>query len=408
VKNKVLVILMLLIITVINIINLQNYESTLVYGLGRAMLLFFMITFMVSILNIKLLYRTPLIVSIVTIFGIFSISTTFVNMEVFDEIIEVILSPLIDLTYWVSAFLFSYIIVKNQASIVKFASTSFYLSIPVIAYFYFIVALYFNSFGAKNYQGINAAYYLLLLLPFILMMKNNILKLLGIATVTIALFMSTKRTGIIALAISLIAYYILNVFSKENKRKSKLISIIAILLAGAAFTVLFIYISDQTGGYLLNRFTTIEQDEGSGRTDIWINTINLQLDSNALGWLIGHGYNSVANTFVGYSAHNDFLEVLYDYGIIGFSLYVVFYVQLIGIGKKMYRYNYRYLNSFAISCILLFVLSLFSHLIIYPTYFIYLSFFWGMTIADFENINSQKINQMKMLQYIRSKSTNQI
>jgi len=399
---------MLLIITVINIINLQNYESTLVYGLGRAMLLFFMITFMVSILNIKLLYRTPLIVSIVTIFGIFSISTTFVNMEVFDEIIEVILSPLIDLTYWVSAFLFSYIIVKNQASIVKFASTSFYLSIPVIAYFYFIVALYFNSFGAKNYQGINAAYYLLLLLPFILMMKNNILKLLGIATVTIALFMSTKRTGIIALAISLIAYYILNVFSKENKRKSKLISIIAILLAGAAFTVLFIYISDQTGGYLLNRFTTIEQDEGSGRTDIWINTINLQLDSNALGWLIGHGYNSVANTFVGYSAHNDFLEVLYDYGIIGFSLYVVFYVQLIGIGKKMYRYNYRYLNSFAISCILLFVLSLFSHLIIYPTYFIYLSFFWGMTIADFENINSQKINQMKMLQYIRSKSTNQI
>jgi len=399
---------MLLIITVINIINLQNYESTLVYGLGRAMLLFFMITFMVSILNIKLLYRTPLIVSIVTIFGIFSISTTFVNMEVFDEIIEVILSPLIDLTYWVSAFLFSYIIVKNQASIVKFASTSFYLSIPVIAYFYFIVALYFNSFGAKNYQGINAAYYLLLLLPFILMMKNNILKLLGIATVTIALFMSTKRTGIIALAISLIAYYILNVFSKENKRKSKLISIIAILLAGAAFTVLFIYISDQTGGYLLNRFTTIEQDEGSGRTDIWINTINLQLDSNALGWLIGHGYNSVANTFVGYSAHNDFLEVLYDYGIIGFSLYVAFYVQLIGIGKKMYRYNYRYLNSFAISCILLFVLSLFSHLIIYPTYFIYLSFFWGMTIADFENINSQKINQMKMLQYIRSKSTNQI
>jgi len=387
-----------MIITFINITNLKNFGDEIVFGLGKLIALFFLLTIIFCSFNIKQFNRSPIIVGIVILLGLLSIFTTFINMNDFSGELSNLLSPFFALTYWFSAFIFGYIVIKSQPDIIKYANLSFILSLPIISYFYFVVAFYYNSPGTKNYQGINDVYYLLMFLPFIFMMKSNLLKLSGTALVAIALFISTKRTGIIAFVTSILVYYIFTIFAKENKRKNKFVSLLAIVIAGIGFTLLFIYFSDQTGGYLLNRFKTINEDEGSGRAGIWINTINLQLDSNLLGWIIGHGFDSVKKTFVGLSAHNDFLEVLYDYGILGIFLYIAIYVQLFNICKKMYIHNYKYFNSFVISCVILLILSLFSHLIIYPTYFIYLTFFWGITIADFENTKKEKFRQFKLWQ----------
>lgn len=393
-NNKLIIIIALGIITIVNIINLKTYGDIPLNGLGITITLFFAISIIYGILNFELINRAPLIVWTVIFLVFFTILTTAVHMTENLGIIAIILAPLIDLTYWGSAFILSYTIVRSQENIVKFLINSFYLSIPIIAYYYFIRAYDTNNFGSLHFSGINEAYYLLMFLPIIFMMRANIFKFLGTVVVTIALFLSTKRTGIIALAVALIVYFLLNNSHNQKMRKNYFITVIIVISSVTAFIFLFNYFSDQTGGYLLNRFTTIEEDQGSGRMDIWKNTISLQLDSNFEGWIMGHGLNAVSRSFVGFSAHNDFLEVLYDYGIIGLILYVSLYIQLFSIAFKMHQNKYQYFPSFAISCVLFFILSLFSHLIIYPTFFIYVSFFWGMTIADFENSKLQKIHQL--------------
>ena len=69
-----------------------------------------------------------------------------------------------------------------------------------------------------------------------------------------------------------------------------------------------------------NRFEAMNEDEGNGRLDIYSDVFVQYLDSDLFSQLFGHGYNMVSVVLKGPSAHNDFLEVLYDYGIIGFII----------------------------------------------------------------------------------------
>ena len=134
---------------------------------------------------------------------------------------------------------------------------------------------------------------------------------------------------------------------------------------------------------ILDRLETIFEDKGSGRLGIWENTWEMQMDSSLAGWIFGHGFNAVyINSVPQYSAHNDFLEVLYDFGIIGFILYINFYIIIIKYSKKLYNARSKYTAPFVSSIVLALIMSITSHLIIFPTYFIYLCLFWGVIIAD--------------------------
>ena len=114
-------------------------------------------------------------------------------------------------------------------------------------------------------------------------------------------------------------------------------------------------------------------------------------NSSIKHWLIGSGYNSVllskvcTDGFLGasVSAHNDFLEVLYDYGVIGISIYVTFFLSLINKGINMVRDQYKYGKSFISSILIVIFTSLTSHLIIYLNYYAIIFCFWALCLADY-------------------------
>lgn len=88
---------------------------------------------------------------------------------------------------------------------------------------------------------------------------------------------------------------------------------------------------------------------------------------------------------IGTSAHNDILEVLYDFGLLGLLLYLIIIINLCkkalyGIQKKIKNYD-----AFAASLVLFLVISMFSNLIIVPTYFFLLCQFWGIMINEMRN-----------------------
>ena len=72
---------------------------------------------------------------------------------------------------------------------------------------------------------------------------------------------------------------------------------------------------------LQERFSTIS--EGSGRDWIYENLFSIWLfRSEILDYLFGYGINATVR-FVGFFAHNDWLELLMSLGILGIISYVV-------------------------------------------------------------------------------------
>ena len=107
--------------------------------------------------------------------------------------------------------------------------------------------------------------------------------------------------------------------------------------------------------------------------------------------IFGHGQNAVLQYTHEFSAHNDFLEVFFDYGIIVFLVYIFLHYQLIKNSLRLIKQKSYFAAPFSVSYILFIVLSMISHVVIYPYFFI-LTAFWGMVLGITER-KSQVVMQ---------------
>ena len=111
-----------------------------------------------------------------------------------------------------------------------------------------------------------------------------------------------------------------------------------------------------------------------------------QFDSSILEWMFGHGYNSVMDTVLwGLSSHCDYLEILYNYGIVAEILFIYFILILIKKAVRLVRVNSIYGNGYISSVVIFLVASLPSHMLTYSTYFLSICFFWGYMESVSEN-----------------------
>ena len=99
--------------------------------------------------------------------------------------------------------------------------------------------------------------------------------------------------------------------------------------------------------------------------------------------MFGHGYDAVIKVHqIGYSAHNDFLEVIYDFGIIAFILYLNLHFKLIGYIIRLFNAKNQLTAPLAVSYVLFLLGSLVAHIYIYIYYMIIFSVFWAFVYAS--------------------------
>jgi O-antigen ligase len=222
-----------------------------------------------------------------------------------------------------------------------------------------------------------------------LLHKKHLLRLCGILLIAGIVFWSLKRTAFTALVLAMITYYLSEGFYARKKMKVRWLV--------SSFMVIFIVFSmfseieDKTSGTMTARMTSLFEDEGSGRLDIYNAVIRAQRESSILEWILGHGHNAVWREFVyisirpggiqALSAHNDWIEILFDYGLPGLFLFGLFHVSLVRNTLKLIRERSRYGPPMAVSYVLFLVMTMTSHLILYPTYLSYLMAFWGLIFA---------------------------
>ena len=148
---------------------------------------------------------------------------------------------------------------------------------------------------------------------------------------------------------------------------------------------------------MTSRIESVEEDRGSGRLDIWSAVIHEQSRSSFVEWLFGHGHNSVQKHVIvfnkGYSAHNDYLQMLFDYGIFALITMLIFIYYRFRRLLYLYRKKHNLFFSYYSSMVLFMVLTMVSHLVKYPTYFVFVVVYWAMveSLIDRERLlNKQK------------------
>jgi O-antigen ligase len=161
-----------------------------------------------------------------------------------------------------------------------------------------------------------------------------------------------------------------------------------ILIVLAIIYSTFVVIDSSNESLLYTRFENIKNDQAGGRLSLYEEVIKLQSKATFTELFLGHGHNTVRLYTQGkLSAHNDFLEVLFDYGILVLILYITMTFSLWYKSYKFLKSKSSYAPSFIVSCSIFTLFSLSSHLMLYPTHFIFLTAFWG-TILGFEHKKS--------------------
>ena len=261
------------------------------------------------------------------------------------------------------------LVLFNKRRIITFRKL--FVIIWGVGLFYFILSRLSDLTNQSN-----TIYYAFLELPLLLCVRKKKNQVLILILFSVLALLSMKRSCIFAVLGIWTLYSCVLIMKSNGKRKATGIMIVLFLLLVGIFS--FNQIDAMLGGQLSERMNKEETDVGRGRLAIYDVTWLMQQHSSVDEWILGHGHNGVwHNSPLEISAHNDLMEVLYDYGLIVFILYLCLWGYVMNKCLYLYRINSYFLVPYISSICIFIVLSLVSHLVLYTSYFNLLVIFWA-------------------------------
>lgn len=198
---------------------------------------------------------------------------------------------------------------------------------------WFAVQAYMNF---RDYRGddvdvvLNMAYNVLVFMPVLLQIKNRPLKFATVGISTIYIVASLKRGAIVTMLVMLAAH-VLSVNKKKRKTplQINLGNVGRMLLAFGSAVAIIVLVNNAMDGALSARFSMEALQYGSARNEIYAAAWNDIKMRSVMRLLVGKGSGSSLQ-IIGSGVHNEILEFLFSYGIIG----LVLYITVLGNGIK--------------------------------------------------------------------------
>lgn len=163
------------------------------------------------------------------------------------------------------------------------------------------------------------------LIPFVFLFKNN--RIYAIALLMVLMYfiiMGSKRGALLSGAIGLLLfiYFQMNGIEKRKRFKGYVFVFVGILVLGY-----FVYDLLLSNKYLMNRLLLMEEGDSSERNIIFPNIFKAWYTSNNyVHLLFGFGFDaSLKLSGTGNFAHNDWLELLSNFGLFGLSIYLLLF-----------------------------------------------------------------------------------
>lgn len=307
------------------------------------------------------------------------------SLRLFTDIVYVL--------FWPVCFLFTYKLIAVSPSKSNLLKKLFVLCFFEALILYIFIIIKRGVFVESIYSS-SEINYLLLLTPWVFLLKNEKIKFICFFLLAIAILSSTKRSALLVLLLILLPYYI-HLGKSIFRNRLLFVSLIVLLLFVSVS--IFYRVDSRLDNRLTSRIESVEDDRGSGRLDIWAAVLQEQSRSSFMEWLFGHGHNSVQKHVIvfniGFSAHNDYLQMLFDYGIFALITMLIFIYYRFRRLLYLYRKKHNLFFSYYSSMVLFMVLTMVSHLVKYPTYFVFVVVYWAMveSLIDRERLlNKQK------------------
>lgn len=258
--------------------------------------------------------------------------------------------------YWYSLFLFFYI-----RSSINHEELQVFLCLAACSLFIWIPTLIESTSGfmyirnrpswllLQNYIG----YYLVALFPYVLLLKRKILKIVSIVLISYGAIYCLKRGAVLALFLmgmsSSLLYF--TILSSAKKR----------IRIGAIIIFLWLIIAAVVSQFIIDRQDVILHriESNTGRDMIYEATVNAIKKGTFFELLAGRGIRQ-SKVITGSDAHNDWLLLLCDFGIIGVVLMLNVYANLIGFWWKLYKLRSPLLLPLTSSLLLMTCVQLYS------------------------------------------------
>ena len=291
---------------------------------------------------------------------------------------------------WCAVFSLSYFYyAKNKFSeIIEIATI---MALCILISLFFAPATIFASVIGGGEAGVlySTPYYGLNFLPFVLMMKNKAIRILLNIGIISCIIISGKRGGFIAYGLAILVYYGgLHLYSRKISYKSFLKALKKFLYFSGICAIIVVLSNFLVEPGKLSVIERLElffiEGNTSGRLELY-NGVFLALSQNSIfEWFLGHGFRNTVLT-IGNVAHNDFLEVLYDYGIVGLSILFFLLVSLIRDYFEFKKMKLECAPAFLSSLIIALTLMSVSEALVTPSYFIITAMFWGRCYREYDN-----------------------
>ena len=292
---------------------------------------------------------------------------------------------------WPLFFQASYLFIRQDKRLLNSFRRVFYM-LTVMGGIYLVFALQLKNLESQT----NMVYFFLLTIPCVILTHNKKWRYYILIFATFVTFLSMKRSVILSIVLF---WGIIGLKYMLDKGKTKM-AIAFIVIGGIAVYGSFKIADDLSGGHLSLRTVDYQKEDFSnGREGIYLVTIEMIKNTSPIHLILGNGHNGVRrDSPLDISAHNEFLEIIYDYGIIMLFIYLCFWVYVLRQWYFHYRNNTIYFVPYTLSICLFAVMAMVSQLVLYCSYFLYLVMFWGMTgaLTDIQ----EKKSTMSIVHYL--------
>ena len=236
-----------------------------------------------------------------------------------------------------------------------------FLNVFVLMFFVYVAINIFARINIQilsdnNFAVTGYIYYIIILVPALFMISAKFFRVICIAIALLMILTSFKRGAIIILPI-MCSIYIYSSYKLQNKKTLNLLFVLMFLFL--FLFLLFTVVDTFTDNVLSSRFSKEEIADGSGRYDIYSYILSELSHRRFEEWFFGTGGDSVLKT-LGISAHNDWLEFIFCYGIIGGLLYLSLIISLFGRFLQLLRMRSRYASYWGMIFIYVLLISFFG------------------------------------------------
>ncbi len=252
----------------------------------------------------------------------------------------------------IAFFLAAYYATMNSVKVQKYLPKLYlvYFAISVVIF----VILLRDNMSYVHVRQVKETYMMFLIFPWILIAGNAVVRNAGIVLVGLLAVFSRKRGAVLDYVLAVPTFFFVKNFFIENRYKFLYIFGTPVFIA-SIFFILY-YFSGDTLDLVIERFNAIGDDGGSGRSDMYALTWDLFLNEDFLYKIVGSGYYYIKMNIQAFYVHNDFLEILVSYGIIGFGLLCLILIAMIRHCIFLIRTGNRFAPAFAASIVIYFIM----------------------------------------------------